>query len=181
MCRRRVRFPLHRGGCSVNAGSLGKQVWPQVFVLGYCLLCDSLIVPGIAVATWDLACSERESSPCQTLSRSGSQLVGLTESLGPGVSGRFCGYAECLECPPGMCGAWPSSSHSQWKRCLCSFPPTPSPAKGGGFGHECSSEGMCWILMSWLDSPPLGLFAVPFLLLPAGVRRFGELVTHRSQ
>lgn len=42
MCaERRVRFPLHRGVCSVNAGSLGKQVWPQVFVLGYCLLCDS--------------------------------------------------------------------------------------------------------------------------------------------
>lgn len=157
---RRVRFPLHRGVCSMNAGSLGKQVWPQVFVLGYCLLCDSLIVPGIAAVTWNLACSERESSPCQALSRSGSQLVGLTGSLGPGVSGRFCGYAECLE---GMCGAWPSSSYSQWKRCLWSFPLHLSPQSGGGFGHECSSEEMCWILMSWLDRPPLGLCAVPFL------------------
>ena len=122
----------------------------------------------------------------QTCSRSENQLAGLSESRSAGVLGRFCGYVDYLEGPLGMSGAWPCSSLSQWKRRLWSNPPPPPPppqlfpqswADSGMNVHE----EMCWALRSRLDSPRWACLLSVSLCSLTGVRRFGELVTHRSQ
>lgn len=124
----------------------------------------------------------------QTRSRSGNQLAGLSESRSPGVSGRFCGCVDYLEGPLGMSGAWPCSSLSQWKRHLWSNPPPPPhPPPHTLFPQSWADSGMnvreemCWALRSRLDSPRWACLLSVSLCSPTGVRRFGELVTHRSQ
>ena len=146
---------------------------------------------GPGFLSWAPVCSvtlswHQESRRCdidpscsQAVSRSGNQLAGLTESRSPGVSGRFCGYVDYLEGPLGMSGARPFSFHS-----LEQSPPTPThilfPQSWADSGMNVREE-ICWALRSRLDSPRWACLLSVSLCSPTGVRRFGELVTHRSQ
>lgn len=63
-------------------------------------------------------------------------------------------------------------------------PPTPThilfPQSWADSGMNVREE-ICWALRSRLDSPRWACLLSVSLCSPTGVRRFGELVTHRSQ